>query len=216
MGSFYWGQGMSAKYAILADGGFMIRKLCARGSLESAPLLDRISHIKEHADFSGKRLFRVYFYHAWPYDKPVHHPLTGDRQDLGSSEFHRQNERLLHHLELQPDFSLRLGELDHTGWKLGDRAANRLSRHGGEVQAGDFVPDLRQKGVDLRIGMDIAKLSLQSLVDEIVVITGDSDIVPSLRFARREGLRVYLDHLGHGVKRSLKADVDRVLEMARP
>ena len=49
-------------------------------------------------------------------------------------------------------------------------------------------------------------------VDEIVIVSADSDLVPALRFARREGLRVYLDTLGaKAVVRDLIAHADRVL-----
>ena len=48
--------------------------------------------------------------------------------------------------------------------------------------ARDLVPDLEQKGVDLRIGLDIARLALRERVDIIVVVSGDSDLVPAFRF----------------------------------
>ena len=71
---------------------------------------------------------------------------------------------------------------------------------------------IEQKGVDLRIGLDIARLALRRHVDEIVIVSADSDLVPALRFARREGLRVYLDTLGaKAVVRDLIAHADRVL-----
>jgi uncharacterized LabA/DUF88 family protein len=79
------------------------------------------------------------------------------------------------------------------------------------IKPTDVRPDLRQKGVDLRMGLDIARLSLRRLVDVIVVVTGDSDLVPAFRFARREGIRVYLDHLGAPVMRDLKVHTDLVL-----
>ncbi len=79
------------------------------------------------------------------------------------------------------------------------------------IQAADLVPNITQKGVDLRIGMDIARLSLREMVRAIVVVTGDSDLIPAFKFARREGVRVYLECLGHGVRRDLKAHVDIVL-----
>ena len=63
----------------------------------------------------------------------------------------------------------------------------------------------------LRIGLDIARLALREMVDIIVVVTGDSDLVPAFRFARREGVRVFLDHMGHGVRRELKAHADIIL-----
>jgi uncharacterized LabA/DUF88 family protein len=50
------------------------------------------------------------------------------------------------------------------------------------------------------------------LVSVIVVVTGDSDMIPAFRFARREGVRVYLDTLGFpAARRDLKAHADRLL-----
>jgi len=92
-----------------------------------------------------------------------------------------------------------------------DNTLRRIVRRRTGIRASDLVPDLRQKGVDLRMGLDIARLSLRRLVDVIAVVTGDSDLVPAFRFARREGIRVYLDHLGAPVMRDLKAHTDLVL-----
>ncbi|MBU1699805.1 MAG: NYN domain-containing protein [Candidatus Eisenbacteria bacterium] len=86
-----------------------------------------------------------------------------------------------------------------------------LIRLNWKIQPDWLKPDVKQKGVDLRIGLDIARLSLLHLVDVIVVVTGDSDMVPAFKFARREGLRIYLDHMKHGVRRELKAHADLVL-----
>jgi uncharacterized LabA/DUF88 family protein len=52
---------------------------------------------------------------------------------------------------------------------------------------------------------------LRAMVSSIVVVTGDSDLIPAFKFARREGCRVYLDHMGHGVKRELKVHADLIL-----
>ena len=73
------------------------------------------------------------------------------------------------------------------------------------------MPDIQQKGVDLRIGLDISRLALRSLVNVAVVVTGDSDLIPAFKFARREGVRIYLDHMGHGIKRKLKVHSDLLL-----
>ena len=75
----------------------------------------------------------------------------------------------------------------------------------------DVVPKVRQKGVDMRIGLDIASLALKRLVSTIALVTGDSDIVPAMKLARREGLRVLLDPLGHSVRPELKVHADRVV-----
>lgn len=51
------------------------------------------------------------------------------------------------------------------------------------------------------------------MVDTILVVTGDSDLIPAFKFARREGLRVVLATLGHGVRRDLKAHADLVVDL---
>lgn len=99
------------------------------------------------------------------------------------------------------------------GWRLGSQATRRLAQNPRPPTHQDFVPHIEQKGVDLRIGLDIARLALRENVRIIVVVTGDSDLVPAFKFARREGVRVYLDTLGRssGVRRELKAHADIVL-----
>jgi uncharacterized LabA/DUF88 family protein len=94
---------------------------------------------------------------------------------------------------------------------VGSRARQDLTKTRRSLKPRDLVPVIQQKGVDLRIGLDIARLALRRLVELIVVVTGDSDLVPAFRFARREGIRVYLDHLGGPVRRQLKAHADRIL-----
>jgi uncharacterized LabA/DUF88 family protein len=70
---------------------------------------------------------------------------------------------------------------------------------------------MAQKGVDLRIGLDIAWISVKRMVDVLVLVTGDSDFVPAMKFARKEGLRVYVATMGHPVRRELKAHADFLL-----
>ena len=57
----------------------------------------------------------------------------------------------------------------------------------------DFELTIRQKGVDMKIGMDIASLAYKRQVDQVVLIAGDSDFVPAAKLARREGLDFVLD-----------------------
>ena len=73
------------------------------------------------------------------------------------------------------------------------------------------MPNIEQKGVDLRIGLDIARLALREMVGTLVVVTGDSDFIPAFKFARREGVRVYLHHMGHNISRELKVHTDLIL-----
>jgi uncharacterized LabA/DUF88 family protein len=71
--------------------------------------------------------------------------------------------------------------------------------------------DISQKGVDMRIGMDMARLALREMVRAVVVLTGDSDFVPAFKFVRREGVKVVLDPMGHNVRAELRQHSDIVL-----
>ena len=119
--------------------------------------------------------------------------------------------RLLDSLELMPNFAVRRGEVVAHGWKLGSRAFKNMMTTPRAPAANDIVPDLKQKGVDLRIGLDLARLALREMVDIVVVVTGDSDLIPAFKFARREGIRIFLKYMGHGVRRELKVHADIVL-----
>lgn len=72
----------------------------------------------------------------------------------------------------------------------------------------DYKMKFRQKGVDMKIGLDISSLSMGKIVDRIVLVTGDSDFVPAMKFARRQGIQVCLATLHHGVIKQLKEDAD--------
>lgn len=67
---------------------------------------------------------------------------------------------------------------------------------------------LRQKGVDMRIGIDIAALALKQQVDTIVLVSGDSDFVPAAKLARREGIDVVLDPLWQQINDDLFEHID--------
>jgi len=202
-----------AKFAILMDGGFVKKKLQQRHQHfpTVAEVQAEVERIKTHALVRAYTLLRVYFYDAPPASGVLTNPLNRTKVDLSKNPHYANNISLQQALEMQPDFALREGETAVHGWSVGSRALRSLTQAPRALVANDLVPEIEQKGVDLRIGLDIARLSLRQLVDIVVVVTGDSDMVPAFKFARREGLRVYLDHMGHGVKRDLKAHTDAVL-----
>jgi uncharacterized LabA/DUF88 family protein len=206
------------RYATLIDGAFAIRKLEAR--LHAFPTANHIqalpAAIGRDECVRGLSRLRVYFYHARPATQIVTNPISKCTIALAETRVHADHARLLAELETAPDFALRLGETHTIGWKIGDSAFRRLLRQPRVVQAQDLVPAIEQKGVDLRIGLDIARLALTRSVEAIVVVTGDSDLVPAFKFARREGVRVFLCHLGHGIKPELRAHADRTLRIELP
>lgn len=92
-------------------------------------------------------------------------------------------------------------------------AAERVNlRHAYDVwatlDAGAVALGLRQKGVDMRIGIDIASLALKKQVDTIVLVAGDSDFVPAAKLARREGIDFVLDPMWQQVNPDLFEHID--------
>ena len=77
-----------------------------------------------------------------------------------------------------------------------------------ELQEKDFCLEIDQKGVDMKIGLDIASMAYKQQVDQIVLISGDSDFVSAAKLARREGIDFILDPLGAAIKPDLFEHID--------
>ncbi|MDB6009360.1 MAG: hypothetical protein JWL65_1610 [Gammaproteobacteria bacterium] len=63
----------------------------------------------------------------------------------------------------------------------------------------------------MRIGLDIASMTLKHQVDTLILVTGDSDFVPAAKLARREGVEFLLDPLWQQVSDELNEHVDGVV-----
>lgn len=202
------------RHAILMDGGFVIKKLQAQArTFPNADLVEQLAHrICLAGAAKESELLRAYFYHARPASAEVTNPLSGESTNLADTPVFRLHESLLDSLELKASFAVRLGETTVNDWRIGSKAMESMLAEPRPVHARDLVPNISQKGVDLRLGLDLARLALRGLVDTVIVVTGDSDLIPAFKFVRREGLRVVLATLGHGVRRDLKAHADLVLD----
>lgn len=62
----------------------------------------------------------------------------------------------------------------------------------------------------MRIGLDMASMTLKRQVDTIILVTGDSDFIPAAKLARREGAELILDSMGQKVSAELREHVDEV------
>lgn len=80
-----------------------------------------------------------------------------------------------------------------------------------ELTAEDVFLPLRQKGVDMKIGLDIASMALKRHVDTIILVTGDSDFVPAAKVARREGVDLLLDPMWWSIDPDLMEHIDGIL-----
>lgn len=77
-----------------------------------------------------------------------------------------------------------------------------------ELRGEDVKLPLRQKGVDMRIGLDITTMTMKKQVDTIVLVTGDSDFIPAAKIARREGVEFILDPMWQSVESDLLEHID--------
>lgn len=205
------------RYAILLDAGFVKRKLkTVYKDLQAEHLEKLVTAIRNHSVLADHRLHRVYYYDATPLSKAVDHPVTGEVIEYGSTEVYQANVALLKEVAKLPWVALRQGELTHDGWmakwkSLSDAAKFDKTTGKLSLTCDDLKPVIRQKGVDMRIGMDIAALTLKKHVEIVVLVTADSDFVPAMKFARREGAQLYLFTLGHGTKEDVVPNADIVV-----
>lgn len=86
--------------------------------------------------------------------------------------------------------------------------AKRLQKRWAEIEPHEVRLGLRQKGVDMRIGLDIASITLKQQADAILLVAGDSDFVPAAKLARREGREFILDPLWQQVNQDLFEHID--------
>ncbi len=204
---------MPEKVAILLDGGFVKKKLYKHnGHFATVREVTDLCHdIMAHDYVKPGKLFRVYYYDAPPFEGRSQNPISGVSLNFSATPQAAQNRSLIDSLELQPDFAVRRGSIIQSGWKLGHAALRSLAQATRPVTHNDLVPDMTQKGVDIKIGLDLAWIALKRVVDVIVLVTGDSDFVAVMKFARKEGLKVILNPMGHSVRRELKAHADLVI-----
>jgi uncharacterized LabA/DUF88 family protein len=139
------------------------------------------------------------------------------RADFSATPTFAANEKLIRELSVSGNVAFRAGELSFDGWMIKKRAAEEIAKTGRPISADDFAPDLKQKRVDMKIGLDVAWLASKAIVERIILVAADSDFVPAMKFARREGVQVILVTLGHKlVKRDLLVHADEVRSVAFP
>lgn len=205
------------KTAILVDGGFYRKRaLYLFGEKSAKDRADELvkyclRHIDKDAD--GNELYRIFYYDCKPSEKTIYNPLTNKSVNLQKSELYSWTNDFLRELTHKRKLALRMGELleSSAGYILNSDALKKLCRKEitvDDLTQDDFHLEIQQKGVDMRIGLDIASLAQKKLVDKIVLIAGDSDFVPAAKHARREGIDFVLDPMWHTIKDSLNEHID--------
>lgn len=216
-----------SKTAILVDGGFYRKRAKflwgEHSPKEAADALITYCrrHLKEHT--LTHELYRLFYYDCPPVDKQMYHPLIGKTVNMKASEENIWMQTFLGELKQKRKVALRLGSLDvgNAVYTLRYDAVKKLCSGAltkDSLEAIHFEPTIKQKGVDMKLGIDIASLAYKKQVDQIVLIAGDSDFVPAAKLARREGLDVILDpmemEIGHD--RELFEHIDGLRSCGNP
>ncbi len=66
----------------------------------------------------------------------------------------------------------------------------------------------------MRIGLDIASITGKKLCSKIVLISGDTDMIPAMKIARKEGVHIYwhsMDDSRYGSNLDLATHADVVI-----
>ena len=208
-----------AKVAVLVDLSFFLKRynrvIRKPGSPPHSP--ERVAKcvwdtaIKQ-LNKKSDELYRILVYDCRPFSKKVHNPVTGRLIDFAKTDAAKFRNALNDELKQKRKLALRLGDLkDGKRWQFHERIVKGLlngSIDVSKLSKDDVFYDMKQKGVDIKIGIDIASLALKKLVDRIILITGDADFVPAAKLARREGIDVVLDPLWNPISSDLHEHID--------
>lgn len=203
-----------SNYAVLIDGGFIKKRLGSQAHPFTAEKLSQfLESLTKHDALLKHQLHRVYFYDAAPLTDTKPTPLGGDPVNYGITPQAQANKALHAALVRVPFVALRMGELSFRGWAL-KPGVLQTDQPDVTITRESLRANIQQKGVDMRIGLDIAALTLKKLAQIIVLVTADSDFVPAMKFARREGAQLFLVPFNaQSIKESMREHSDLILEL---
>ncbi|MDD7513060.1 MAG: NYN domain-containing protein [Clostridiales bacterium] len=210
------------KVAILVDGGFYRRRAQSLwGQQTSDDRIDELlnycyRHLRDKGARKEFELYRIFYYDCPPMSRTVYHPFLKKNIDFRHTPLYTWMTEFLEGLTYRRKIALRLGTLSDTQAKytLDAKVLNKLCKGDikvDDLKESDFRLEVKQKGVDMKIGVDIASIAYKHQVDKIILISGDSDFVPAAKLARREGIDFVLDPMRHKIKSELQEHVDGVM-----
>ena len=210
--------------AVLVDGDFYLRRY--RTLMGNQPP-DRaakdlhkmcLDHLRQGEQ--RRELFRIFFYDCPPLSKKVIHPLTEDQLDF--SETDTANWRYSFHDEMKTlrKVALRMGYLNERNghWTIKPEPLKQLLADEitpEEMTERDMFFEVRRKGIEIRMGLDIASMAYKNQVDQMILIAGESDFVPAAKLARREGIDFVLDPMWADIRPELHEHIDGLRSVIR-
>jgi uncharacterized LabA/DUF88 family protein len=214
--------------AIVVDGPFFVKRIRQLFPLAAhhdarvmGDLVWRLSaaHLFERNQ-PKRHLFRIFFYDSPVTDQKVLLPISKQSVDLAKTKegqfrlaFHRQ-------LQRKRKLCLRLGEsVEMSGWalredSLPDLLARRISVD--ELLDEDFMPLNTPRGIELRMGVDLASLAYKRQVQQVVLMTGDGHFSAASELLRFEGIDVVLDPMWQNIPEDIFAFIDGLRSTCPP
>lgn len=204
------------KVAVLIDGGFFLRRfnVLYNSDRRMTPqqVADHLYTMAHKHVGKANTLYRIFYYDCEPLNKKAHNPITHKSIDFSKTDSYKFKMQFLEELKKKRKMALRIGQLkDHKEWHIRpDKVKSLLKKEItiDDLEENDVYLDIKQKGIDMKIGVDIASLALKRFVDTIVLFSGDSDFVPAAKLARREGVDFILDPMHANVEEQLFEHVD--------
>jgi len=170
-----------------------------------------VLHLKQKNQ-PRRDLYRIFVYDCPPLTKKAHNPISNNSIDFSKTDIAQF--RLKFHDELRSKrlVALRLGHLSkHAKWNIHPHRLKEVfkgTKKFEDLNEDDVFYQARQKGVDMKLGVDIASLAYKKLVNQIVLIAGDADFIPAAKLARREGIDFILDPMRQLIDPALNEHVD--------
>ena len=206
--------------AILVDGGFYRKRAFYFWGNKSPK--DRANELYDycikllHNHREQRNLYRIFYYDCPPIEKNVYNPLTKKQIFLAKSEEYKWTTEFFKELKSKRKIALRLGRLSENDINYNIKYDSFKKLIDGKISLSDLtekdlVLNLEQKGVDMRIGVDISSLSFKKQVNQIILISGDSDFVPAAKQARREGIDFILAPMNAKIKSDLHEHIDGLI-----
>ncbi len=193
------------KVAVFIDGGHL--RACAK-SAKKPYTPELVVKIAKACVQSAETLFRILYYDCEEFAGSVKLPVSGGIKSYpGGNPF-------LSDLAREELVAVRRGILKFRGW---ERRASSLKPGAPSVAPtdADFQAKWEQKGVDLRIGLDIVTMTESRAADLIVLLTGDTDLIPAMKLARGRGLQLAgLDLPNRKIIPELKPHLDFFRQLA--
>ena len=163
-----------------------------------------VSFLKSFLE-KDEKIYRIFFYTAKP--KPIEEILNICKE-FTQEKYPKEYESYIKYVSRINTFLETMGIEPNVAMRLGVVKCNEQLDKNNKFIFG-------QKQVDMLIGLDIAHVSYQKLVDKVILFSKDSDMKPVLKVARTNGLMTIIPTLKesrHPVTYLLKLHSDLIRE----